>query len=207
MHLLRILEKGSQSAPEKELRHQFRQIVLFRDGAEEGLAELLKVHRRLAATHGWRVSPLLARFYRGLALVNESARRLANDRDSLRDGLENVRMQVAIGKFQELLSFEHLNRNIGQYAPALLELPKRLDEALTVLEGYAHIPSRVHQTAGQRQDSTAMGAALLLVMAGLALLADYLRPARDVPGLESRVCTAALVLMGALLLSKFIGRR
>jgi ubiquinone biosynthesis protein len=209
MHLLRVLEKGSQSAAEEELRHQFRQVVLFRDGAEEGLAELLKVHRRLAARNGWRVSPLLARFYRGLALVNASARQLGPDRDSLRDGLENVRIQVAIGQFRELLSIEQLNRNLEQYAPTLLELPKRLDEALEVLAGgHARVQLRDHQTAGQRrrQDSTAVGATLLLVLAGIALLTHHLAQEGAMGGWVERIGTAAFVVVSIFLLSKMGGR-
>ena len=209
LHLLRVLEKGSRSAAEEELRHQLRQVVLFRDGAEEGLAELLKVHGRLAAAHGWRVSPGLGRFYRGLALVNETARRLAPDRDSLRDGLENVRIQAAIGQFRELLSIEQWSRNLEQYAPALLELPKRWDEALTVLaEGYARIPLQVRPTAGQRgrQDSTAVGAALLLALAGIALLAHHLAQEGAMGGWAGRVGTAAFVVVSVLLLRTMGGR-
>jgi hypothetical protein len=170
---------------------------------------LLKVHRRLAARNGWRVSPLLARFYRGLALVNESARQLGPDRDSLRDGLENVRIQVAIGQFRELLSIEQLNRNLEQYAPALLELPKRLDEALEVLAGgHARVQLRDHQTAGhrRRQDSTAVGTTLLLVLAGIALLTHHLAQNGAMGDWAERIGTAAFVVVSMFLLSRMSGK-
>jgi predicted unusual protein kinase regulating ubiquinone biosynthesis (AarF/ABC1/UbiB family) len=210
LHLLRVLEKDGRSAAEEELRHQLRQVVLFRDGAGEGLAELLKVHGRLAAAHGWRVSPGLGRFNRGIALVNETAGRLAPGRDLLRDGLENVRVQAAIDQFRELLSIEQWNRNLEQYAPALLELPKRWDEALTVLaEGYARLPPRAHQMTGQRSspDSTAVGTALLLVLAGIALVTHHLAQAGALGGWGDRIGTVAFVVVSVWLLSRFIGRR
>jgi ubiquinone biosynthesis protein len=216
MHLLRVMEKRVRSAHEEELRHRFRQLVLFRDDdqgvREEGnrLVDLLRLHLRLAEAHGWRPPPYLTRFYRALVLVNDAAMRLAPARDSLRDGLENVRVMVAVGQFRDLISVGQLNWNLERYAPVLLELPKRLDEILTLLSvGNARMHLHLRETAEElrQKNSTTVVAALVLLLASIVLLGRQLGLVEVMADWGNRIGAGVFLLVGALLLIRLSGTR
>jgi ubiquinone biosynthesis protein len=215
-HLIQIMGKNRQSVRESELRHQFRQVVPFRDGARSGplegtcLGDHLLVHWRLAESHGCQPPQYIVRFFRALLLVNDVAQRLAPGRDSLRDGLENVRVHLALGQMRDLMSLDQLNQGLERYAPLLLELPKRLDEALTlVAEGGARVNLQLRETAENRQqkNSTAAVSALLLVLAALALFAHHLALFQSETGWGGKIVVVVFVLVGVLLLGRLSGTR
>jgi ubiquinone biosynthesis protein len=215
-HLFRIMEKRGRSADEDGLRHQFRQVAPFRDSeeagdeTEAGLKGYLQAHWRLAHAHGCRPPLHLVRFFRGLLLLEETLRGGAPRRDLLRDGFENVRVYGALARFGELLRLGEWDRSLEKYAPLLLELPRKMDEVLTLAtEGSARMQLQVRETAEHRRhrNSTASVAALLLVLAGVALLTRYLAAAEELRGWEVSIGTATFVLVGTLLLGRFGGTR
>jgi predicted unusual protein kinase regulating ubiquinone biosynthesis (AarF/ABC1/UbiB family) len=213
-HLFRVMDKDPRSVHEDGLRHQFRQAIppgAGGSGLGEGgnLGALVRAHWQLAQAQGCRPPLHLLRFYRGLRHVDETARRLAPDRDSLRDGLETVRVVAALGQVGDLLSLAQLNQNLEQYAPVLLELPRKLDEVLTlVAQGSARMQLRAKETAEKRaqKNSTAVAAALLFVLAGAALLARHLA-AEEPGGWGAKVALGVFVAVGAVLLMRLGGGR
>jgi ubiquinone biosynthesis protein len=214
-HLFRVMDKDTRSVHEDGLRHEFRQAfpsgVGGRGAPGEGgrLGELVLLHWRLAQRHGCRPPLHLLHFYRALLLVNEAARRLAPERDALRDGLETVRVIATLGQVRDLLTLAQLNEALERYAPVLLELPRKMDEVLTLLTaGSARMQLNVRETAEkQRQrNSTAVVAALLLVLGGMALLARYLA-AEEAGGWGAKVALGAFVAVGAVLLLRLGGGR
>jgi ubiquinone biosynthesis protein len=207
----RLVEKDPRLVHEDELRHRFRQAVPFREngpdhrGEGKSLAELLLVYWRLAQAQGCRTPLHLTRFLRALFLVNDAALRLAPRQDSLRDGLENVRAMAAVEQVRELMSLRQLNQSLERYAPVLLELPKKMNDVLTLLaEGSARMHLQMRETAEKRghKNSTAMAAALLLTLAGVVLLVHHLALGESLGSWGVKVGAVLVVLMGVLLLGK-----
>jgi ubiquinone biosynthesis protein len=214
--LFRAMDRSGRSVHEDGLRHQFRQAIPSRGGGpgvpDEGgqLGDLVLTHWRLAQAHGCRAPLHLLRFFRGLFLVNESARRVTPERDSLRDGLETVRVLATLGQMRDLMSLAQLNESLERYAPVLLELPRKMDEVLNVLtSGSARMHLHVRETAEKRRhrNSTAGVAALLLLLAGAALLARHLGATEGLSGWGAGVATGVFVVVGALLLLRLGGGR
>jgi ubiquinone biosynthesis protein len=214
--LLRVMERATRSVHEDGLRHQFRQAIPSRAGGPGApgksgqLGDLVLLHWRLARASGCRPSLHLLRFFRGFFFVNETARQLAPDRDSLRDGLETVRVMATLGQMRELLSLALVNESLERYAPVLLELPRKMDEVLTVLTSQsARMHLRVRETAEKRRhrNSTAAVTALLLMLAGAALLARHLGAMEGLGNWGVRVGAGVFVVVGALLLARLSGSR
>jgi len=215
-YLFKEMEKDPGSVRESDLRHRFRQVVPFRDCELEGggsrnlLAAHLWVHVRVARAHGCRLPLPLARFYRGLFLVHDAGIQLAPGEDSLRDGLENVRATAALTQLRDLVSLDNLNQNLEKFAPLLLDLPRKMDEVLTlVAEGSARMHLKVRESAERRgqKNATATLVSLLLVLAGSALLAHHYGLLGFEGGWAGTIGFAVCVAAGALLLGRLSGSR
>jgi predicted unusual protein kinase regulating ubiquinone biosynthesis (AarF/ABC1/UbiB family) len=211
-HLFSLLEKDQRVVAEDDLRHRFRQAVLFRDGDRrrtdggESLGELLRVHRRFAEAAGCRAPVYLSRWYRALFLVQEAALPLAPGKDSLRGGLENVRVMAALGNFRELLSLAQWNYNLEQYAPVLLDLPNKVDEVLSLLAGGAarmQLQWREAESNRRHRNARARAVALLLALAGAALLGYHLDPGGSLAGWGVRTATVVFLFAGVFLMGAF----
>lgn len=203
-HLGRVLECGP-GAEADGLRHRFRQAVPFRDGrsggAGEALGGLLRLHRDCARAADYRTPGYLSRWYRGLFLVHDTARRLAPGHDALRDGLEHVQVAVTLGRLRELLTPAHWERCLAEYAPVLRQLPGDLDGVLTLLaEGDARV--RLHESGGRgrQRNTTAVLTALLLALAGAAVLVQHLESVGALGGWGGRAGAGVFLLGGAILL-------
>jgi predicted unusual protein kinase regulating ubiquinone biosynthesis (AarF/ABC1/UbiB family) len=214
--LFRVMDRSTRSVHEDGLRHQFRQAIPSgprtpgAPGRGGQLGDLVLLHWRLAHAHGCRPSLHLLRFFRGLFLVNETARRLAPERDSLRDGLETVRVMATLGQIRELLGLALVNESLERYAPVLLELPRKMDEVLTLLTSQsARMHLQVRETAEKRRrrNSTAAVTSLLLVLAGVALLARHLGAIDGLGSWGVRIGAGIFVVVGALLLARLSGSR
>jgi ubiquinone biosynthesis protein len=215
-HLFELMEKDPQRVHEDEFRRELRQVVLFRDGERQSpgkgdqLGELVRVHWRLAQEHGCRPPLHLLRFYRGLFIVSESADRLAPDRDSLRDALETARVLATLVQMRDLLTPSRLNESLERYAPVLMELPRKVDEALTLATGAgAHMHLHVRESPERRRhrNAAAATAALVLLLAGVGLLARYVAGAEALGEWGAKVGAGLFVLVGMLLLVRLSGRR
>lgn len=214
--LLRNLEPLPPEAGqdvETELRRQFRQVVPMRDAGwgshgRPDLAEHLFVHWRLASGHGLRPLPHLVAFYRGLFAVWISARRFEAADDPLAAALGDLRLLSMVEQLRELLDFGRLPRRLEGYAAAALSLPRQIDEALDLAAGNGRpLVVRVERDAerDRRPVSLALVAALLLALAGVALLSRrFLAEAALEPWGEIVTTTFFLVLGGLLL--RAIGR-
>jgi predicted unusual protein kinase regulating ubiquinone biosynthesis (AarF/ABC1/UbiB family) len=205
-HLARTLERGP-GAEEDGLRHRFRQAVPFRDGGPGGAAEtlggLLRLHRDFARAAGYRTPGYLSRWYRGLFLVHDAARRLAPGHDALRDGLENVQVAATLGRFRELLTPAHWERCVAEYAPVLRQLPGDLDGVLTLLaEGDARLRLRLHEPGERRRErnTAAVLTSVLLALAGVGALTQHLESVGALGGWGGRAGAGVFLLGGALLL-------
>ncbi|HEY1381557.1 MAG TPA: AarF/UbiB family protein [Gemmataceae bacterium] len=198
-HLFRLMDGGLPPARADEVRRRFRQAVPARGaGAADGLGEVLLLHWRLALAEGCRPPAYLTRLFRAAFLVHAAAARLAPDEDALGDGLEAVRMTAAVGRLGELMSPGQVIRTLERYVPALHDLPRRLDEALTVLaEGNARLSVRLHETAdGHRQkNAAATTAALLLALLAVGLLGYHLARAGVIG--ESAAQTGGVLVLAA----------
>ncbi|HEU4386685.1 MAG TPA: AarF/UbiB family protein [Blastocatellia bacterium] len=211
-----LLKEVQQDAVrgESELHHQFRQIVPFRDGSwgdgssEDGLGEHLFLQWRVAGASGCRPLPHTIWFYRGLFLIAAAARRLRPGRDSLVQALENLRVLAALAQFQEVISPHQLMGNFDKYAAMMVELPGRLDEALTLLaDGTALLKLQVMRAVGpkRRNSDTAVVIALLLAIASVAWLFHRLATSVDASAWVERLGAIVLVFLGVILL-RFLSR-
>lgn len=214
--LFRLLEKDSPWSREDGLRHRLRQAVVFQtNGKGENsrvtcLRDVVLLHLRLAREERCRPSLHLARLFRALLLMEDAARRLAPGRDWLREGLENLRIVVALGQVRDLFSPGQLNLSLERYAPVLLELPRKMDEVLRLAaEGSARMQVQLRETTEGRGRQNAMvrTAALLLVLAGMALLARHLAAAEALGDWGETVGVGVLVLGGVFLLTRLGGGR
>jgi hypothetical protein len=214
--LLRELDGGPDDGG-SSLRHRLRQLVPFRDGgwaATDDLAGYLFLHWRCAAELGYRPPPHLAAFYRGLARLAAEARRLAPERDALREGLEAVRLTAGLGEVTRWLDREQLKEVLGSYAGVLLAMPQRVEELLNLAAaGRVNVKLEVVESeapAGRRrQDAAAVSWAVLMAMAAVVLLAHQLAASGALGRWASwseRIAAVMVGVLGAFLLRGGAGR-
>jgi hypothetical protein len=179
--LLKEMTREEPSASEERLRLRLRQAVPFRDGGwnleGENLAEDLFLHWRFSRECGFRPRVPLLAFWRGLAVVADTARRLAPDRDALLQGLDELRFTSSVNQVREMLAADQLIESFERYAVLMSRLPERLDEALTAAaEGGRRRDGAAPPAgdAGRRQGSPLPLIAVLLALAAVALLARQL---------------------------------
>ena len=211
-NLFRLMDGGLPPALEERVRRQFRQTVPpHRTGpAGDGLGDVLMAHWRLALAQGCRPPAYLTRLFRAVFLLDAATTRLNPEGDALRDGLETVRITAAVGQVGDLMSIGQLIQTLERYAPALSELPRRLDEALTVLsEGNARVPVRLQETAEARRSKNASAATggLLLAVAAVALMLHYLTRVGAVGDWGTTVAGALVLAAGLGLLGQITGGR
>jgi len=176
--LIKELKRSESVESEGELQQKFRQVVPLRDTEWGGdlFADHLFVQWRLANEHGYLARQSLPSFFRGLYGVAELARQLSPQRDAFAQALEDVRLIASMEWFKEMLAPDQFGRQMNQYAALMFELPQRLDEALTlVAEGRTQSRSPMRETheRERRQNSSAIMAALLLVLATFVILVQH----------------------------------
>jgi len=208
-YLLREIEPKGRSINEDELRYRFREIVPFRDGGWRGsgdsssLTEHLFVHWKLVSERGLQPQRHLLCFYRGLFQILAMVRRFAPDSDPLLEGLQDVRMIMMFGQFQEMLAWGSLGNNLEKYSTLLMELPQKFDHALTLMaERQARPPlqgTRFAQHQRQRNSSVVV-IALCLTLVAVVLLSRHLAISAHAGVWVDRASAIAFVVLGALLL-------
>jgi ubiquinone biosynthesis protein len=207
--LLKEMEEGQSNVNQDELGRKFRQVVPFRDGGwndnstNDSLAEHLFVQWRLASESGCRASFHLLSFYRGLFLIAAAAEQLAPRHDSLSRGLEEVRLLELLGQFHQMIALRPLRNDLDKYATMIMELPKKLDDVLTLAsEGNTRLKLRIVESADRRRqkNSLAVSIALLLMVATVILLAHHLAINGGAGVWAERIGAILCVLIGAMLL-------
>lgn len=198
---------------EEELRLKFRQVTPFRDGSWEGdvhsLTEPIFVHWRLASERGYLPQLHLLRFYRGFYQIAVAAQRLSPERDSLLDAFRQMRLLETMTQLRELMSLRQLDENFDLYASVFLDLPRKFNEALTLMaEGNARLKLQVSERAATRrnaQNSLVVIAVLLMMLAVVALLSQYLAASTRFGVWVEGVGAFLFIVLGALLL-RAVGR-
>ena len=181
----------------------------FRDGGWRGsgdsssLTEHLFVHWKLVSERGLQPQRHLLCFYRGLFQILAMVRRFAPDSDPLLEGLQDVRMIMMFGQFQEMLAWGSLGNNLEKYSTLLMELPQKFDHALTLMaERQARPPlqgTRFAQHQRQRNSSVVV-IALCLTLVAVVLLSRHLAISAHAGVWVDRASAIAFVVLGALLL-------
>jgi len=171
--------KGSESLDtDSELQQRFRQVVPFRDTDWGGdfFADHLFVQWQLASEHGYLARQSLPSFFRGLYAVAQLARQLSPQRDAFAQALEDVRLIARVEWLKGMFRPDQFGKQMNEYAALMVELPQRLDEALTlVAEGHtqSRLGEREMYPHQPRQNSSAIIVALVLVLAALVLLVQH----------------------------------
>ena len=208
-HLVKEMVKERGAISDGELQYCFRQVVPFRDGGwsndgkSDSLAEHLFVHWRLASRHGYKPQSHLLQFFRGLFLTSATARQLASYPDPLAQSLDDLRLRIMLGQFQQMMSLGEIGANMDKYAAMMMGLPQKLDEVLTLAaEGGARMRLQVTDTAASRKqrNSLAIVIALLMILAAVTLMSRHLAAMTAAPAWLERVSVLAFVMLGALLL-------
>jgi predicted unusual protein kinase regulating ubiquinone biosynthesis (AarF/ABC1/UbiB family) len=205
--LVKELRKSSGAVGDDELHHRLRQAVPFRDGGwsngggSDSLAELLFVHWRLASGVGYRPRLNVLGFFRGLFWIANSTRRLTGGRDGLLEALGDLRLDTAISQFKQMISLSQLGDGADKYAAMMMELPRKLDEALTLMsEGNALLRLDGIRSAGPgRQKRPSAVVAFLVLLAALVVLSHYTSSAVAGTWVD-RISAIAFILLGTLLL-------
>ncbi|MBZ5507125.1 MAG: hypothetical protein LAO78_16835 [Acidobacteriia bacterium] len=137
LHLLQEMHPPRGGLKEAaEFRSRFRQAAYF--GALEpvlgtdtnALAQLIFQHWKTALNFGYRPTPHLLGFYRGLFSVARVARELAPAEDPLRDGLEELDADVMFEQLNAITGTNYWSQSVDKFATAMVNLPQTIDEAL-----------------------------------------------------------------------------
>ena len=205
--LFKELMCGGRGREQENLLKRFRQIVPLREGAwttagdSDNLAEYVFAHWRLASECG----PLpqhLSSFYRSLFVIAGLAQRLAPNRDALFEGLQDMRFVGGVEKLRDMVDPRHLGEQVEKYGTILTELPRRLDQVLTlVADGRARLNLQIPESAQHRRqkNSSATVVSLLVVLGAVALISHRLQ-ASLVGGWIDELSALVFIALGGLLL-------
>lgn len=170
--LARDLEPTPRAIPEAELARRIRQAVPFGDSAVAGgdtVSDHVLLHWRLARECGYRPSAHLEACYRGLLwAVGAAGTGAPEDRDPLRDALEDVAWRSGWDDLRALGSPERLWAALEGHAGALATLPATLERAVEALERIDEGRRPAGEAAARAGPG---GSAAVLVALGLAMVA------------------------------------
>ncbi len=197
-----------RDAAEDELRLLLRQVMPFRDGAWSAagasLAEHVFVCARQARACGFLPRPQLLAFYRGLASVATAARRLAPQEDVLLEALQEVRVLAGYSQLREAIS-PRWNEDWGRYAMLMSELPRKVDELLTLAAAGGGdrpaAPAPGRPSRREERSHLLLGGALM-VLAALTLLLSHFEKAGALTGGGQRLAATLFLVIGGALLWK-----
>jgi len=203
-----LKEMRKEGTVRDNVQQRFRQAMPFRDGGwdasgdRQSLAELLFVHWRFASECGYMPQMHLPAFYRGLFSIANVARRIAPAIDPLAEGVRDMRLLAGLEQFTRMISRRRLSEQLDGYAGLMMDLPQSLDEALTSLsEGHTRLKSQAADSnAHGAHSSSSLVVALVLVLASVVLLSQYITPSIVAGAWTNRINTIVFMVFGALLL-------
>jgi predicted unusual protein kinase regulating ubiquinone biosynthesis (AarF/ABC1/UbiB family) len=206
--LLRELREGRETGGEHLLRQKIRQVVPFRDGGWTGgdglsLAESLFLHWRLASEHGYEPQPYLPAFYQGLFAIAALARRLSPEQDALLEAWRDMRLNAGLLQMKEMMGLQQMGDQLDKYAALMMELPQKLDDALThISEDGARLKLyHAHTLERRRQRNFSQVVPVLLVfLAGIVLLSHYVSASAAGSVWVQRASAIVFALFGIMLL-------
>jgi predicted unusual protein kinase regulating ubiquinone biosynthesis (AarF/ABC1/UbiB family) len=193
--LLGQCESGTSATSQTRMQHLFRQSEPFRSGgwshhyAGQRLSDTLFVQWRLAHKHHYRFKPVVEAFARSLYDVEFQCRRLAPERDGLRQGLNDVRVISAAVRMREYLGPGNFQENMHQLVATSSLILRRTADISSEQERNANSKRKVAKKSHRGFSIKVLG--LLLVLVCLALVMQRLFP---------EMTTAELAEPGAALL-------
>lgn len=206
--LIRELDGGSAEGQHR-FRQRSRQLVPLREGEglRDDLLSQVTLYWSFAHQEGFRPRPQLVPFYRGLSGLDRHLRRFTHG-DPLRGGLEATRLRAGIDELARVFSPGTFGAAAGDTLATLVQLPQQLDQLLSqTAEGGPEIRLQMVEppSVGRRKDASAVVAASLLAMVGLALAGDRLEAAFALGPWFERLTIVLFVVLGIHLL-KGLGR-
>ena len=178
--LLKEMDGTQASTSQTTLDRQFRQLVAFRDGGWEDdgrancLSDTLFAQWRLAARHGWQPLRHLTHFYRGTFHITYLARQVAPHRDSLLEGVKDLRLTKLLNDIGTMMEPSYWGGQMDRLAALMILGPQHLDDALKSI-------SNEEETSANPQDASHGPArtfnpllTVLLAIAALFLFRDQL---------------------------------
>jgi len=185
-----------------EFHSTFRQAASF--GALEpvlgtntnALAQFIFQHWKTALDHGYKPTPPLLCFYRGLFAIARMAWKIAPAADPLRDGMEELQATMAAEEFNEITAASYWIQSSDKFANAMFRLPHSADEALN----QAARPGRNHWSESPPQRSSraphASVAKWALVVAAIVFLLRGDGTAWTQNGMVLILMMAGLIVLG-----------
>lgn len=133
-HLLSEFDLSHRTASDSELSRHFRQAVVPPSEGTHGGQRIhneLATHWRIATEHGLRPLNHMTTAVRALTSLSETTTALAPERDSLLDGIKNLRTSQLAHEVTNLLDPARWGSDFDRIAEILMFGPQRLDGALT----------------------------------------------------------------------------
>jgi predicted unusual protein kinase regulating ubiquinone biosynthesis (AarF/ABC1/UbiB family) len=191
---------ADEAASKREtMRNQFRQAEPFRSGGWSDnykgrrLADNLFVQWRLARQGGYRPKPHMEAFMRGLFAVEGQARRIAADWDGLREGVNNLRVIVAITRIREHLGPTQFEENMHQFIETGSTIMRKLAEGPVTQDR-----TSIAKTAPKRYSAMWIAVSgLSLMLVSLALILERLTVASANPLMSEKA--AAIIFIAVTL--------
>ena len=134
--LVREVDSTNRNISESTLDRLFRQLVAFRDGGwDDGgrancLSDTLFAHWRLASQSGFRPLRHLIQIFRGTIHIASLARRVAPHRDSLLEGVKDLRMTKLLNDIGMMMEPGYWGGQMDRLAALMILGPQHLDGAL-----------------------------------------------------------------------------
>jgi predicted unusual protein kinase regulating ubiquinone biosynthesis (AarF/ABC1/UbiB family) len=203
--LLKELDVGNRRISDSALDRLFRQVVAFRDGSwEDGgrtncLSDTLFAQWRLAAANGYRPLRHLTQVYRGAFHIASLARQLAPERDSLLEGVKDLRLTKLLHDISSMMQPSYWGGQADRLAALMVLGPRHLDDALTMVGD--HDKPHVERHSVPRSTTNLWNALLiaLLAVTGFVLFHERLGAALP-PEWSERISAAVFLLIGGLVI-------
>jgi ubiquinone biosynthesis protein len=193
---------------DRRLRDRLRHTDPYRDrswdvGGDLFVRQVL-AHWRTASELGYRLPEGVATFYRGLFLLNQEARRLADDSSSVRDGLREARLLLLFGELRDEAEGGRWAGRLERQLSLMSGLPQKLDRILTLAAEHDRPGSEDRRRDGEREPLRGSGwpavAGCLLALAAVALLTHHVAEAGTIGVWAERLGALVVFSLGALLL-------
>jgi ubiquinone biosynthesis protein len=208
--LLKELDSSGRRSSDATLDRRFRQVVAFRDGGWEdggrvnGLADTLFAQWRLAATHGYRPLRHLVQFYRGTFLLASLARQLAPQRDSLLEGVKDLRMTKLLHDIGAMMEPSYWGGQADRLAALMVLGPRHLDDALKAVVRSGDARHEPRTMPYSPIDSWNSLLAALLALTTFSLLREQFSSVLA-PSWSERLAATAFVVIGYLVIRLVVG--
>jgi ubiquinone biosynthesis protein len=202
--LLKQAKPAARKTGTEALRTSFRQAVTFRYGEwqsvgrTQGLPDELLLHWRLMREHGYQLQDHVVAFFRGLFLITECCHQLTSVKDPLREAAEELRVMTVVDQFREMPPMKNWNGDLSRYATLMMEMPKRLDQMLTLMaDGSPRLQPKIEDPREPKRRQKAASAMMMLcVLLTAIVFVGFQRS--GVPGPERTiVLTFLLVFVSA----------